>query len=87
MSKNQPKKSLLAGVSGVEVILFENDRGVWSCYIDGQMSGWGGNEMTAKELLKALDGRAVKNYRVVDAGQWFPDEFPRDIKDVPDGIL
>lgn len=86
MSKT-PKKSLLSAVGGVEIVLLENDRGVWACYIDGLMSGWGGNEMTAKELLKALNGRAVKSYRVVDAGQWFPNEFPRDLSEVPDGIL
>lgn len=81
------KKPLLGGLSGVEIILFENDRGVWACYIAGRLVGWGGNEMTAKELLKALDGRSVKSYRVIDAGQWFPSEFPADLSEVPDGLV
>lgn len=52
----------------------------WACYIDGTLAEWGGDQMTASQLLRVLDGRAVEAAVTISVPQ-LPDsgEFPRQL--------
>ncbi len=65
-----PRKS-----SKADLVMVTTLHNAWACYLDGELRNWGGGQMSARELLKALDGRGVASEHWVE----FDDvtEFPR----------
>lgn len=73
--------------TGVELTMVRTPFNTWGCYIDGTLAEWGGGEMLAKQILRALAGRGVAAEHHVTVTR-LPDsgEFPRSLEDLEEFV-